>query len=74
MALELTDLVRDPEHRTGIHIYNVDQEGYLSAGDRIRVQIKIGDDPVVDIADEVVPDGKVWKEIHFQFQALEDNI
>jgi len=74
MPFEITELTRSPEHRVAVHIYNVDQEGFLSAGDRIRLQVKIGNGPIANVVDEIVPAGKIWKEVHFQFQAFEDNL
>ena len=71
-AFEITDLVRDPEDRTYVHAYDVDG-GSMDAGNRLQVRLKVGED-ITTLLDVTVPAGKVWNNIHFQFQAVEDPI
>jgi len=73
MAFQITELSRTPADRAWVHAYDTGEEGTLEAGDRIRVQIQVGDETVT-LLNETVPNGKVWTDIHFQFQAQEDSV
>jgi hypothetical protein len=65
----ITPLQKEPENKVYVHAYDV-ESGTLDSGEKIRVQVKTGGE-WVDLMDEQVPNGKNWKEIHFQFQAVE---
>lgn len=73
MAFQITELSKTPADRVWVHAYNTDDDGYMEAGDRIRVQLRVGDETST-LLDELVPAGKKWTEIHFQFQAQEDTV
>ena len=72
MAFELTEKNTTPADRNHVHIYDIDG-GSMNAGDRIQVRADFGEGIIV-LMDELVPAGKVWNNIHFQFQAVEDSV
>ena len=72
MAFEITELQRDPADRIFVHAYDVNS-GTLAAGQHIRVQIGTAGN-ITTLMDEVVPAGKVWNDIRFQFQASEETV
>lgn len=74
MAFTL-DFSRTPiTDRVDIKCYdNEEGDHTLSAGHYIQVRIGELGSPTT-LLQEQVPAGKVWKNIHFQFQAIEDPV
>ena len=72
MALQLGDFSREPASRAFIHIYDEAGSSML-AGDRIQVRYQPDGGDIEVLMDEIVPAGKVWNDIQFQFQANEDD-
>lgn len=67
------NFIRQPiTDRVVIHCYDV-EGGSLDAGEWIQVRIGTPEDPIT-LLQQQVPAGKVWTEIHFQFQAQEDPV
>lgn len=73
MSFQITELTRTPADRARVHAYEDGDDGTLDAGDRIQVRIQVGGE-ISTLLDEVVPAGKQWANIHFQFQAQEDSV
>ena len=60
--------------RVDIKAYDNEEGAHsLAAGEYIQVRIGDPGDPTV-ILQEQVPAGKVWNDVHFQFQAVEDPV